>query len=190
MRTTVKWTSIRRGVLAAGLALAVGAMTGSAFAAGTLYHWKTEDGTWAFADDLKRVPERYREQVETRALESVKDYPRYTATDPKAQATYREGLARRVEATRQVAESPAVTPPAGGGNDGGLRLGADGQLGLDFSHGFEHEPIVIEKVRVRPKGKITTRHDQVIRQGDRVLLILKGRGRDTNVNHDIRREDY
>ena len=35
-------------------------------------------------------------------------------------------------------------------------------------------PIVVERVRVMGAGQIVTRHDTVVRQGDRILAIVKG----------------
>ena len=38
-----------------------------------------------------------------------------------------------------------------------------------------NEPVVVEHHRVRPEGTITTRTVTVVRQGDRVLSVIKPR---------------
>ena len=35
------------------------------------------------------------------------------------------------------------------------------------------EPVVVEEVRTRPAGQITTRTVQVVRQGDQILAVIK-----------------
>jgi len=80
-------------------------------AAGTIYRWKAADGSIAYADDLKRVPERYREHVETLTTEGLGDYKRYTPTDPAASREYRQQLAERLDSLREWnARSDATAP--------------------------------------------------------------------------------
>ena len=41
---------------------------GASAAADTVYSWRTEDGAYAFTDDLQAIPARYRSQVKTRQM--------------------------------------------------------------------------------------------------------------------------
>ena len=52
--------------------------------AGEIYSWRTEDGAYAFTDDAKAIPPRYRDQVETRKSEGLRDYPRLTTVNALA----------------------------------------------------------------------------------------------------------
>jgi len=100
------------GMTAGGLLAAAAPAT-----AGTLYRWKAADGSLAFTDDLKRVPERYRDKVETLTSEGLGDYQRYTPTDAAATQAYREQLGERLDALREWnarsdVEAPVPQPVA------------------------------------------------------------------------------
>src|SRR5690606_27230374 len=81
---------------ATAVALAAAAPAG----AGTLYRWQTENGTLAFADDPKRIPERYREGAEEIHTEGLDDYERFTPTDSAAQQAHEARLAERLDGLR------------------------------------------------------------------------------------------
>lgn len=49
-------------------------------------------------------------------------------------------------------------------------------------------PIIVEKVRVMPEGSIATTHDTIVRQGDRVLMVIKGKSNQTSIDHKTRRD--
>ncbi len=50
--------------------------------------------------------------------------------------------------------------------------------------------MIIEEQRVRGRGQIATRHDTVITQGDRTLVVVKGRQRgEVNASTRIRDEE-
>ena len=53
------------------------------------------------------------------------------------------------------------------------------------------EPVVVEHVRVRPgKGHSTTRHFRVVKQGDRVLAVIKGAHNDNSLTPRWDEEDF
>jgi hypothetical protein len=101
----MRWLSDAAAVAAAAW-IAVGAAGGAT--AKTLYQWKTADGTIAYADDLRRVPERYRSQVQRKTVGSLHSYKRYTPTDSKATAKRSAALAERVEHLRAQNTPPAA----------------------------------------------------------------------------------
>jgi hypothetical protein len=76
------------------------ALSGTAADAGTYYRWETEDGGLAFADDPKRIPERYRAKADLIETEGLGSYERYTPTDPQAAQESAERLSERLEALR------------------------------------------------------------------------------------------
>jgi hypothetical protein len=147
----------------------------TAVAAGTAYHWVTEDGTYAFTDDPKAIPARYRDQVQVRTLKSLRDYPRFTPV--KTQPS----IARAEEPAGPAAGAPlaaACTPvaTAGAASMGptvSLRTGDVYSPIVDVTPGTSFEPVVIEKRRFRPERSIATRSDTIVSQGDRVLTIIK-----------------
>jgi hypothetical protein len=101
----MRWLS-NGAALAVATWIAVGAA--GAATAKTLYQWKTADGTVAYADDLRRVPERYRSEVQKKTVGTLHGYKRFTPTDPKATAKRAAALAERVEHLRAQNTPPAA----------------------------------------------------------------------------------
>ena len=67
---------------------------------GALYRWETADGTIAFTDDAKRIPEKYQAGVETIDRTMLTDYGRYTATDAASNEEQAKRLAERLASLR------------------------------------------------------------------------------------------
>jgi hypothetical protein len=57
---------------------AIGGLIAPATAGADYYRYTTENGATAWTDDLKRVPARYRDQVETIAAQDLESYSRLT----------------------------------------------------------------------------------------------------------------
>jgi hypothetical protein len=169
-------------------------------AAGEVYAWRTDDGGYAFADDVKSIPPRYRDRAEVRQLGSLGHYPRYTAQDDRATDEYQERLAERVERLRQYnaglaasteAASPGAAPArqpseivilrSAGGSRGGVDIGVPTD-GPD-------QPLVIETVPTRRSGAPVTEHVQVTRRGDRILSVSRPRLRVWNVSDVVDQEE-
>jgi len=191
----------RVGRVLLGTALFI-AMAGPV-AAGNVYSWVTEDGTYAFTDDPKRIPAMHRDEAVSRPMGDLKRYARYTVD--RTGKTYTDRLRERQADLREramaqqsvVATSPAPTaagassslvygvPFIGGGSPGGHR-GAQMQLGLGSLTGAgananamaSNEPITVESVRMQPSKGQATRHWTIIKQGDRVISVIKGENRD------------
>jgi hypothetical protein len=206
----MQWRDSILGVSTAG-ALVAGLLAATPAGAGTLYRWVTESGTLAFADDPKRVPERYRDSAETIETEGgLDDYDRFTPTDAAAQEEHAERLGERLDGLREqsgvgddedagvivIEEPPAAHPLSGVALQStresvGRRVvnTEDGPrwrrttrtqtvdapvpvLGITPDPESD-EPVVVERLRARSRDSITTRHITVVRQGDRVLSVLK-----------------
>jgi hypothetical protein len=145
-------------------------------AAGTLFKWTADDDSVSFTDDPKRIPERYRDHVETIQTGGLAGYRRYTPDDPGAVASYRERLAARLERLRESnAPQPSrVAPAAAGGPLSETLIKVNESTSVRVPTTFSDEgPIVVEEVRVRRKGSMFTIHDTVVRQGDRVLMVVR-----------------
>ena len=172
-------------------------------AAGTVYHWRTEDGTYAFTDDEKAIPERYQDQVQTRQMGGLESYERYTPATGSAKseplperaeprrAVERDRSDVRLEYLRALNSEPVRGAPSGRGASPTLsvRAGGRGSPVIDVTPTEDQEPVVIETIRVRPKGSSVTRSNVVVRQGDRVLTIIKPQLHETNVTSDIADEE-
>lgn len=174
-----------------GVTLLLGT-AGSAFA-GNVYSWVTEDGTHAFTDDPKRIPAKHRDEAEARPMGDLKRYARYTVDRTGKGYTDRLWQRQTELRDRAAAETPAVAagpagtvgtglgysvPFIGGGSPGGHRA-AQMQLGLGaLGASGSDEPITVESVRMRPTAGQATRHWTIVKQGDRVIAVIKGENRD------------
>jgi hypothetical protein len=142
--------------------------------AGTLYKWTTEDGSVAFTDDPKRVPERYRSQVKTIRTGGLDAYERFTPSDSARQSEQQRRLQERLERLRALNRpaDTATTPAPGVQPEIMIRANRGTALTIPNDTSGD-EPIIVEELRVRNPNAITTRHVTVVRQGDRVLSVLK-----------------
>lgn len=177
-------------------ALATLLTAGSAAAGGAYYAWKTEEGATAFTDDPKAIPESYRPQAQRRSLGSLRGYERLTPSDGRATSDYAKRLDERLAYLRErnerasavQAERPgrASVPPIA------LRTGGDNSPLLEITpagDGASDEPVIVETLRAHAEDRLVTRNNTVVRQGDRVLAIVRSRGREWNVNEDIHIEE-
>lgn len=163
-------------------------------AADPVYSWRTEDGGYAFTDDPKAIPARYRDQVKVRETAGLHEYKRYTPADDEASARYSEQLSQRLEHLRAV-NQPAY---AAQGVRGGYAAADQPSIVMQSANDFEPsvqinqqtggEPIVVDTLFTRPEGKSVTRQSTVVRQGDKIISIVRPRLREINVATDIHDE--
>ncbi|MEN8182507.1 MAG: DUF4124 domain-containing protein [Myxococcota bacterium] len=95
MRKLTFW--LGGGELVAAMILALGVAPASA---GQLYRWTTNDGTVAFSDDAKRVPDAYRARAKRTSSLSLTGYDRLTPADDAARDLHAERLEKRLEQLR------------------------------------------------------------------------------------------
>ncbi len=208
-------TSFARSLLA-GTILLASAPAG----AGTLYRWQTESGTLAFADDPKRVPERYRGQAEQIETEGLEGYGRFTPLDGDAQGRHAEQLADRLarlrgESPAEVAtEQPVLADEEGGPAVTGIALGVAettrrsvrNQEGTRNRYRFQRPeqtlpvielgarpdedqaPVIVEEVQIKDWEGFT-RRARIVRQGDRILSIVKAPKNHFNPRDIVRESD-
>jgi hypothetical protein len=178
-------SAIGGGVLAA---LLVGAAMP---AAAEMWSWRTEDGGYAYTDDAKQIPARYRAQAKQISRRSLGSYERLTVQDDAASARYAAGVERRLASLRaanqdaeRIEQAAAETAPetfvmsTGGANAPQITATMSGD-----------EPVVMEPVLIREKGDLRTRRATVVRQGNRVLALLKDSQHNYNVTQDILDEE-
>jgi hypothetical protein len=169
-----KLSCTRTVSFAAGLAaIAIGMMLGAPADAGKIYSWQTEDGEAAFADDPKKIPARYRDQVSSRDAQRLGDYERFTTGVGKPTSSYSEQLAARLDHLRRVNVEPRVARSGEGDAQGIASIRVQG-MDLRVNGGDLDDPLIVEQVRVISSGQVVSRHDTVVRQGDRTLAIVRG----------------
>jgi len=179
------------------LVVALNAALAAPSAADPVYSWRTEDGGYAFTDDPKSIPARYRDQAKMRETGRLHDYKRYTPSDGDATERYSEQLSQRLEHLRAVNQEPRAAGRQVASHDaqGGvseptisMQSANDFEPSVEFDQSLGGEPIVVDTLFTRPAGKIVTRQSTVVRQGDKVLSIVRPRLREINVATDIHDE--
>ncbi len=182
------WSWLLTGALVVGLST-------PAFA-GAIYSWRTEDGGYAYTDDPKAIPERYRAQVTTRAASRLQDYERYTANNDAATQRYAERVEERVAAFRaRNAEVETVAPQAAPVGRAGapdyitIRTGRRDRGGVDLAvpsvASPSSEPLTVETVWVRLEGSSVIQPVQVTKRGDEIVAVNKPRARNWNISDPI-----
>ena len=177
----LKLASSRWGTWLSLSALAAGAVLlgGTAGAEGA-YTWQTRDGVDAYANDSRDIPRRYRAEAQPTELGSLRTYPRYTPVDATAARHYADGVANRVAYLRALNAdlSAARVAPAAGRAQVVVRIDGDQaipEIAVATGAGDAAEPVVTETLRVKVRGLDVTRHNTIVRQGDRVLAVIKPR---------------
>ncbi len=158
------------------VALALVAALATPAAAGSLYRFVTDEGTVSFTDDSKRIPARYRASADRLAVARLADYARYTPEDGDASTRYAERLHARVERLRELNralayELPLASHAAAPGYETVLR--ANSRAAVRVQNPVGEEPVVLEEHRVLAPGGMVTRHVTIVRQGDRVLSVIR-----------------
>jgi hypothetical protein len=154
------------------LALALAAPAG----AGTVYRWTAADGSLAFTDDAKRIPAQYRSKSKRSQSGDLENYERYTPTKASAENTEAR-LAARLERLRAFnagsIAAGAAAAAQGSGTQTILQLDNRTSIAIPNDQQADEDPVVVEERRVRDRNNMTTTHVTVVRQGDRILSIVR-----------------
>jgi hypothetical protein len=175
-------------------------LAGGLASAEEIYAWRTSDGGYAFSDDEKAIPPRYADDVEVRRTGGLEDYRRFTPKDDPATRRYEQRLAARLEHLRALngqATARSSGTPAGSAAPAQalpreritLRTGRTDAPGIDVTTWGDGEPLVVETIQMRPKGKMISQNVQVTRRGDKTIAIVKPRAREWNVSDIIDEEE-
>jgi hypothetical protein len=188
-----------RTALLAGAVLLMGGVVADG-AAADVFAWRTDDGGYAFTDDEKVIPPRYRDRVEVKRSASLASYGRYTPQDARAIDHYEKRLTARLERLRAFNAPPPAQPLAGrqaSSQPERTRVivtainGRRDRGGVDVSVpiGDGDEPIVTGTVLVRPDGGAITQPAQIMRQGNRILSVSKSRPSEWNLSDAMSEEE-
>lgn len=144
--------------------------------ASDIYSWRTEDGGFAYTDDAKAIPPRYRDRAQTQSAAGIAGYRRLTTPPAGTMDAYAHRLSNRLEYLRALNRDldRAALRPAYVSQVDSIEVDA-GSINVGVPVGdSSDEPIVIEKIRYRHRDEMATRHNVVVKQGDRVLTVIKG----------------
>lgn len=181
-------TALRIGKILLG-GLLISGLAGPALA-GNVWSWRTEDGTYAFTDDSKRIPAKYRAEARQRPMGKLTRYERFTEVSAESDKPYAERIRARQSELREMPDSTPVgvvagvagtsTPevyyglPASGGRG---RAGSGASylvpLATDRSKS-DSEPMIIESIRVEPRRSLASRHWTIVKKGDEIVTVIKG----------------
>jgi hypothetical protein len=186
-------TGLRFGRFLLGTFVVV-SLAGPAFA-GNVYSWVTEDGTYAFTDDSKRIPAKHKSGAKKESMGRLTRYERFTEVSSDTEKAYAERILERRDQLRQVA---AVAPQgafvgaaaAQAGSEVGFTIPVTGGAGRagrsgtnlwipanDTASAESDEPTVIESRRMRSSDSLATRHWTFVKKGDKVVTVIKGQRR-------------
>ncbi len=141
-----------------GLAVAAVALWLAPAAAGAdVFRYETEEGTISFADELKRIPARYRDQAERLPEKPLWDHPRLTIVESRRDDSL---------GSQPVVEAPAEAEPTDTGRS--LAFEVSPGLWIDLEANAD-EPVYIEREHRWHEGAL--RAHTVVRQGDRILAV-------------------
>jgi len=176
----MQWFKKRGSATRAALLLAVALSIATPVIAGTVYTWRTEDGTVSFTDDQKHIPSRYRSQAEARQTKDLDGYKRFTPADKSTtDATYANRLNERLAAL-QGEDAPARRGVDRAGSSdgisvivGGTRYGSNAMVVPTGGTRDGDAPTIVEQRRTKPSDSMATRHETVVKQGDRIISIQR-----------------
>jgi hypothetical protein len=178
-------TGLRFGNLLLGAFLVAG-LAGPAFA-GNVYSWVTEDGTYAFTDDSKRIPAKHRAEVTKKSMGKLTRYERFTEVSSESGKPHADRIRERQMELRQMAAGApmgAIASAIGGQGKGivysipvtgnGRNSGTAIDVPVGNGASASDRPTVISDIRVKPRHSMATRHWTVVKNGDRIVTVIKG----------------
>ena len=194
----------RSFALAGALALA-SSLFGAPIAA-DIIAYRTEDGVFAYTDDHDKVPARYAADAVTVRDSQLHTYPRLTIEDTTAAREVSARLEKRLDYLRQAnaasaaeravaasnvaaSQSTVISIPTAQGRGKSAKGSSAASPSIEVAANPAEGPIVVEPILTRQGNRPTTRRSTIVKQGDKVLAIMKGYPRHTDVNSDIYDED-
>ena len=183
---------LKRSLILAGASALASSLFGAPIAADVIAY-RTEDGVFAYTDDKAKVPARYAADAVTVRDSKLHSYPRLTIEDTDAarevsarlekrlgylrQANAASVAEREVAATARAQQGTVLSIPTAPGSATSPLI----EVATDGSDG----PVVVEAVRSRDGNRAATRGATVVKQGDKVIAVMKSRAHHIDVNSDF-----
>ena len=181
-------TGLRVGNFLLGAFLVAG-LAGPAFA-GNVYSWVTDDGTYSFTDNSKRIPAKHREEAQKRPMGKLTRYERYTRVASTTRKPYADRIRERQMELRETTSTAPIgavagamqsetqglvySTPVSGGNGRSGGEGASVQIPIGELASAAPETTTIDSIRVKPRQSLATRHWTVVKTGDRLVTVIRG----------------
>jgi hypothetical protein len=188
---------LKRNLILAGASALASSLLAAPIAA-DIIAYRTEDGVFAYTDDHDKVPARYAADAVTVRDSALQTYPRLTLEDTPAARAVTSRLEKRLDYLRQLnaasaaerevaansaAQSTVISIPTG-------RSGANGtQPSIEIAASASDAPIVIEPIHSKQDGRATTRRTTIVKQGDKILAVMKGQSHHFNASTDVYEEE-
>jgi hypothetical protein len=161
--------------------------------------YRTEDGVFAYTDDAKKVPTRYAADAVTVRDSALQTYPRLTLEDTTAARAVTSRLEKRLDYLRQLnaasdaeravaanaspQSSTVISIPTGPTGNGAS------SPSIEVAANSSSEPLVVEPILTKESNRVRTRRATIVKQGDKILAIMKGPQHHFDVTSDIHDED-
>ena len=186
---------LKRSLVVAGASALASSLLGAPIAA-DIIAYRTEDGVFAYTDDHDKVPARYAADAVTVRDSALHSYPRLTIEDTAAARAVSARLEKRLDYLRQAnaasaaerevaataaAKQTVISIPT-------TTAGANGPQ-IEIAAGASDAPIVVEPVHSKQDGRPLTRRTTIVKQGDKVLAVMKGISHHFNASTDVYDED-
>ena len=187
---------LKRNLILAGASALASSLLAAPIAADVIAY-RTEDGVFAYTDDHDKVPARYAADAVTVRDSALQTYPRLTLEDTPAARAVTSRLEKRLDYLRQLnaastaerevaansaAKSTVISIPTGTGGNGT-------QPSIEIAAGASDAPIVVEPVHSKQDGRVTTRRTTIVKQGDKILAVMKGQSHHFNASSDVYEEE-
>jgi hypothetical protein len=186
---------LKRSLVLAGASALASSLLGAPIAA-DIIAYRTEDGVFAYTDDHDKVPARYAADAVTVRDSKLHTYPRLTIEDTdaarevSARLEKRLGYLRQANAASAAEREVAANAAAQQGTVISIPTapGSAGSPSIEVATNPSDGPVVIEPVRTKDGARAATRGTTVVKQGDKVLAIMKSRAHHIDVNSDFHDE--
>lgn len=191
---------LKRNWILAGASALASSLLAAPIAADVIAY-RTEDGVFAYTDDREKVPARYAADAVTVRDSALHTYPRLTLEDTPAARAVTSRLEKRLDYLRQLNAASAAEREVAANSAGQSTvisiptgtLGKDGKgvapPSIEVAANASDEPIIVEPILTKEDGRARTRRATIVKQGDRILAIMKGRSHHVDINSDIYDED-
>jgi len=185
---------LKRSLVLAGASALVTSFLGAPIAADVIAY-RTEDGVFAYTDDHEKVPARYAADAVTVRDAKLQSYPRLTLEDTAAAREVSARLAKRLDYLRQAnaasAAERAVAANASAPQGTVVTIPTHGSAGapsIEVATNPTDGPVVVEQIRSRDGARAATRGTTLVKQGDKVVAVMKSRAHHIDVTSDFHDE--
>ena len=185
---------LKRSLVLVGASALATSFLGAPIAADVIAY-RTEDGVFAYTDDHEKVPARYAADAVTVRDANLHGYPRLTLEDTAAAREVSARLQKRLDYLRQAnAASSAERAVAANASAQNTVVSIPTSPGLANSPSIEVSatpgdgPVVVEQIRSRDGNRAATRGTTLVKQGDKVIAVMKSRAHHIDVTSDFHDE--